>query len=291
MRYSSRTSVEYDLKHHYELRARYTEELKLRDAYKESKLKICNTNKGIKYYAAKGPGDEKFIYIGDSSSEVYRDICEYAYYEKAIEMINKNISLLEDFLKSYRRTSVEYITEMLPTAYRLSPVDAFYLMDGEADEWIRRGTSFKQSFPIFDPASLNVTAFDGTMMRSRAEALMYEAFFIYNVPVIYELPYNIDGETYRPDFTALDVYTMSDMMFEHLGGWYHSDPYKRNHYRTEAIHRWDEYAKVGFYPEINLFLTFESENKALDIRAMHRKISMLAVPPPSKGIIDMLRRQ
>ena len=72
--------------------------------------------------------------------------------------------------------------------------------------------------------------------------------------------------------------------------WFHKDMVKRRQYRTESIDRWDQFAQLGFYPEVNLFLTFGAGESFFDAQAIHRRIAMLASPPPSKETIEMLRR-
>ena len=90
--------------------------------------------------------------------------------------------------------------------------------------------------------------------------------------------------------TALDVFLMNPKIFEHLGNWFHKDMVKRRQYRTESIDRWDQFAQLGFYPEVNLLLTFGAGESFFDAQAIHRKIAMLAAPPPSEETMEMLRR-
>lgn len=144
--------------------------------------------------------------------------------------------------------------------------------------------------PPYEPAGLKVTAFDGTPMRSRAEAIHYEAFYIYGIPAFFECPLKIDGETFHPDFALLDLYTMSTFLMEHLGHWFHENEYKRKRYREDANHRIDSYTKVGYFPESNLLLTFGADDNIFDVQNLHRKIAMLAVPPPSEETMNLLKR-
>lgn len=66
---------------------------------------------------------------------------------------------------------------------------------------------------------------------------------------------------------------------------------KRSRYRTDAVTRWDQLAEIGFFPESNLLLTFGADENNFDAQAIHRKIAMLAAPPPSEETMNMLRRQ
>ena len=290
MRYSCKKSVEYDLMMHYRLRDQYSEELKARDLYKNCFLKRQKGNNGNYYYSVKMPEADKYAYRGNVVDQDIALAKEYAFYKKAVEVIEFNIGLLEDFLRVYKRTHAENINELLKGAYSISRPQLMTLENREADEWLQRVRREKNKFPVFDEAGLTVTAFDGTKVRSRAEALHLEGFYIYDVPVVFECPYKINGEIYRPDFTTLDTFLMKTKIWEHLGNWFHTNDLKRNNYRREAIDRIDAYSKIGYYPESNLLLTFGSMENILDIQALLRKIAMIASPPPDEETLAILKR-
>lgn len=290
MRYSCKASVEYDLKLHYELLDRYGEELQVRDSYKDVRLKIVKSSKGRNYYGVKTPGSNKYGYRGLAVDEDIVQAREYAYFRKAYDVIADNIAAMEGFLRVYKSTKAENINELLGRAYSIPRSRLMMLDDREAEEWLDQKRKEKSRYPVFDEAGLTVKAFDGTMVRSRAEALQYEAYFIYDVPVIFEYPYKIESEVYRPDFLSLDKHLERDVISEHLGNWFHENEYTRNKYRNEAIHRIDEFRKIGFYPEDNLMLTFGSNERVFNAQSIHRKVALMAFPPPDKDTIEMLRR-
>ena len=290
MRYSSKSSIEYDLKQHYLMREKYQEEIRKRIEYDGCILKTTKAAGDCFYYSVRHPGETKFRYHGKTVDETISGIQELSFFKAAVTVIESNIRNMESFLSVFKSTNAESINELLPLSYQLPRNSVLLLSDREVSKWMKEQTEIKNSKPIFDPDGLKVTAFDGTPMRSRAEALHYEAFFIYNIPTIFELPYVINGDIYRPDFTVLDVFLMKQKMWEHLGNWFHENNHKRNRYREDSISRWDEYASIGYYPEVNLLLSFGSEDNIFDIQSLHRKISMLSVPPPSEETISALRR-
>lgn len=146
----------------------------------------------------------------------------------------------------------------------------------EAQHWLERKAKEKSRYPVFDPAGLKVTAFDGTKVLSRAEALLRESFYKYNIPDIFEFPYKIGTDALRPDFTLLYTYTMTDKIWNHLGNWFHEKPFKRDSYRSESVYRWDEYAKIGFYPGHNLLLSFGLPDAEMDVQALCSQVAVLA---------------
>ena len=288
MRYSCKNFIEYDLKQHYKLLKEYEEEINSRSEYKGFVLKKANSKNGIHYYSAKSPDSSGYLYLGPDTNEVVIGIREYAFYEKSIERIRINISALEDLLAVYRKTSADNINDLLRPVYRLPSNSRLLIDEPMIDDWLAKCHDKKNRYPIHDPESLIATAYDGTQMRSRAETTIYETFYIYDIPAIFELPYTIGNDTLRPDFTILDVLRMQEMIWEHLGNWFHSDPYKSDRYRKDSMHRWDQYGELGFYPEHNLILTFGLPNNRFDVSALARKISMIAMPPPSKETIELL---
>jgi hypothetical protein len=215
---------------------------------------------------------------------------EYAFYKKALEVIEANIVALEGMLCVYKQTHAENINELLPRAYALPHSSTVLLDDRAASEWLKDRIQTKSAYPAFDPEGLKVTAFDGMKMRSRAEAIHYEAFYIYNIPVVFEFPYDTGTDILRPDFTALDIYRMRDIIWEHLGNWFHENEYKRKRYRSDSIYRWDEFYKIGFRPEDNLLLTYGTDDNVFDIQSLHRKVLALALPPPDPETIQLLKR-
>ena len=290
MRYSCRASVEYDLKMHYKIHEKYIDEIQARAMYKDVRLKIANSSKGRNYYGVKVPGSSKYDYRGLPVDDDSLLTMEYKYFKKALEVIEENIVAMENFLRVYKNTKAEHINELLKKTYSIPRKRLMMLDDREAEEWLDQKRKEKSKYPVFDEAGLTVTAFDGTLVRSRAEALQYEAYYIYNLPVIFEYPYKIGNELYRPDFLSLDVYLRRDVISEHLGNWFHENDHKRNKYRNESIHRIDEYTKIGFYPEDNLMLTFGTNDRVFNVQSIHRKVALMAFPPPDKDTIEMLRR-
>lgn len=291
MRYSCKSAVEYDLDLQYKLRDRYIKNLSESQSFDGAYMKRCAVRKGKSFYAVKFPGQARYVYVGDDTHPEIRGIRMHHLYKKAIEVIETNIGVMEDFLRIYRKTNAADFNELLSSTYMLPGNDPFLRIEPEVYKWKTEQLALKEKLPVFDPAGLKVTAFDGTPMRSRAECIHHEAFFIYNVPSIFELPYKANGELLHPDFTALDVFTMTPKIFEHLGNWFHSNLAKRSRYRTDAVTRWDQLAEIGFFPESNLLLTFGADENNFDAQAIHRKIAMLAAPPPSEETMNMLRRQ
>lgn len=290
MRYTSKFAVEYDLQQHYLLKKNYEGKCADLSEYEGFRLKEINKRKDKPFFSIKMPGESHFRYAGDSNNKDILKVRELSYYKEMLSVIESNIHVMEDFLNIYKLTKAENINELLPKVYRLPRDVSLLKADPEINKWLQESKALKANYPVQNPQNLTCIAFDGTPMRSRAECIHYEAFFIYNIPCIFELPYKVGKEVQAPDFTALDVFQMKPNIFEHLGNWFHKDLNKRKSYRHESIERWDAFAQIGFFPEVNLFLTFAEGENLFDAQAIHRKVAMLASPPPSEETMDILRR-
>lgn len=290
MRYTSKYAVEFDLEQHYILRQQYQEKCSALSEYEGFRIKEVTQKKASTFYALKKPCESRYRYTGDGSNEDIMNVKEFNYYKEMLRVIESNIRAMENFLDIYKLTKAESINELLPKVYRLPRDSSLLKAEPEKYKWLQEKKAQKDKHPIANPQGLKCTAFDGTPMRSRAECIHYEAFFIYNIPCIFELPYVVGREILSPDFTALDVFLMESKIFEHLGNWFHKDLVKRRQYRNESVERWDSFSQIGFFPEVNLFLTFAEGEDLFDAQAIHRKIAMLASPPPSEESIEMLRR-
>lgn len=290
MRYSSKAAVEYDLSQHYKLEEEYKKELSMRSDYKGCYIKLVRTDYKGSYYSIRKSGEKNYRYIGADNDPDIIGTREYRFYEEGLRVIKANIQIMEKFLAVYRSTRADSINDLLGNAYRFRLNSKMLNTEPEIDEWLCNMKKEKERYPIFDEAGLKITTFDGSLVRSRAEAFHYEAFYIYDVPAVFEYPYEIENDLLRPDFTTLNVYTMKPVIWEHLGFWFHKDPHKREKYRYENLHRIDEYSKIGFLPESNLMLTFGADENKFDVQSIHRKIAMMALPPPSEETIDMLKR-
>ena len=105
---------------------------------------------------------------------------------------------------------------------------------------------------------------DGAMVRSKSEQSVYNELLKFGIPFQYELELRVNGKTYYPDFTLLDVVNRKEVYYEHFG--LLSDANYRLHYfqKTEA------YMTLGLTYGTDYFCTFEDANYPFDIRKVTR---------------------
>ena len=104
---------------------------------------------------------------------------------------------------------------------------------------------------------------DGTKVRSRAEAMLYDLFTAMGLVVVYEFPIKIGNRILVPDFLILHPKTMWVYVWEHLGMWFHRDYSRR--YRERFCEKTEEYAKIGFVIGANLIASYEKPDGGIDM--------------------------
>lgn len=131
----------------------------------------------------------------------------------------------------------------------------------------------KAKIPVHYPENLKILTFDGTAVRSRVEALLYERFSAAGFYVIYEYPIEYaPGKFIRPDFLLIHPETGAIFLWEHLGLWYHET--SSEFYRNEFSGKTDIYRNLGFIPGVNLLMSFETP-LGLDMERVAQEVDHL----------------
>ena len=169
------------------LRKRYLQRQKALMKYDKMTLRICIKN-GRAYYYGKKKGKE--VYLGSAENETVRGIRELRFCRAMLEVLEKNIKAMEAFLEKYSSPTAAAVKAALPKHYRPTrPTE--YALHPEKDPIWRRFQAMlahKAKIPVHYPENLKILTFDGTAVRSRVEALLYERFSAAGFYVIYEYP-------------------------------------------------------------------------------------------------------
>ena len=136
--------------------------------------------------------------------------------------------------------------------------DEEYAVRWLAEPYTPKG--FKEGDPEFHST-------DGTRVRSKSEALLGDIFDSYPVPKKFECPVRLhNSKIIHPDYTLLNVRERKEFIWEHFG---RADDQS---YMEYNIGRLNDLIKSGFYPGINLILTFETKAKPLDVNIVRALI-------------------
>lgn len=124
----------------------------------------------------------------------------------------------------------------------------------------------------FEEGSPEYHSADGTRVRSKSEAILGDIFDSYPVPKKFECPLKLyNGKIIHPDYTLLNVSERKEFIWEHFGK---ADDQS---YMEYNIGRLNDLIRSGFYPGINLILTFETKTRPLDTNIVRALIKQFLI--------------
>ena len=230
------------------------------------KLKRKQEKDGCYYYVL-APGEDRYKYVGTDCNEDVMRIKEARHLKLSVRELNREIQLISSLLISSRDISYDAINQKLSTAYRNAIVSHSQEMDAKAKQWMESAENYKSTFEPFRPVELIHTTRDGTLVRSRGEALIYNYLSELGVPFVYELPLRIrlgsKNSLLLPDFTILSEIDYESVVYiEHQGMM--DDPKYRNGFNEKVFRYWSN----NYIPERDVFFTFDLPNGGTDDTAI-----------------------
>ena len=126
---------------------------------------------------------------------------------------------------------------------------------------------YKRTIDLFRPEELIHKTRDGSFVRSKGEALIYNYLLEAGITFVYELPLRIRYDGKRslllPDFTVLcETDNKSIIFIEHQGMM--NDPRYRNKFIESVYKYWSN----DYLPERDVFFTFDLPNGGFDDTAV-----------------------
>ena len=231
------------------------------------------------YYDAIPPGSEKSTYLGNESNETVLNIKRYRYAQKAVEIIEKDIDVLDSLIRNYISPDYSNINSLLPATYRTdlavnNPDEAFSTaLPPNAVKWIKDLREEKSKYGPYKPEQLRYEALDGTKMRSQGEVIIANFLMMAGIPFVYEVPMRINGEIVLPDFRILSLLDLkTEILIEHQGMLFSED------YTIKFIRSLRLYLQSDRVINQDLFFTFTDEKGRFDIRQLTSIIRQFVKP-------------
>ena len=227
-------------------------------------LRIAQANKGkkIQYYHFTNPKDLKGKYIPHSKIAFAQKLAQKDYDEKLIKLLEKQIVLIEKYLRSNENKINELYTKMSYTRQQLvNPVtlpDSLYIKEWKNVTW--QGVSYNTQ-------TEDLTTANEEHVRSKSEVIIADTLKRMNIPYRYEYPLELkDGRTIYPDFLCLNVRTRQEFYWEHFGMM--DDP----EYLERTIQKLKLYSENKILPGKNLIITLESQTSPINMRQIETLI-------------------
>ena len=262
------------------MKVRMDRQLDSLDSYSAWKLKR-NSAKQSKhcYYDAVLPDSQKRKYLGNESNENVLNVKRYRYAQKAAEIIEADIEVLELLIRNYISQDYNNINSCLPITYQTnltvekSKATLSTALPPEAIRWIQDLKEGKDKYPPYKPEQLRYEALDGTKMRSLGEVIIANFLLMAGIPFVYEAPMKINGELVLPDFRILSLIDLkSTIIIEHQGMIF-TEEYPYKYIRSLRL-----YLQSDLVINQDLFFTFTDEKGRFDIRQLTGILRMFVKP-------------
>ena len=226
-------------------------------------LRVSSKNGKPYYYIRTEPSDRNGTFIKKNELHMAKALAQRDYLEKVRECASAEEDAINELLSVLQAGTVEdvYSGLILPRKELVTPVAVSN--EEYAKQWLAKPYK-RKGFEASDP---EIYADNGERVRSKSEILLFKAFDSYSIPAKYEVPLRLwNGKIIHPDFDLLNVRTREEFWWEHFEKADNPDYMKYN------VGRLNDLILSGYYPGINLIITFETENKPLDMRLVHALI-------------------
>lgn len=180
--------------------------------YKQKALKLkeydgiflnARTTGGRTYFTGHRPG-QKPKYIGNEKHTTVQRIQNLRATKVLISMLESNIAALKHFQDNYIDITTEEIRKRLPKSYVPANLREAELSLNTAQKWYQKLLEIKESMPMKYPEKCTVSTIDGTLVRSRIEAIIYDHLVSAGLLVIYEFPIIIEDGSGTIDTEKID---------------------------------------------------------------------------------------
>ncbi len=230
-------------------------------------LKYDRRSDGKGYYSVSqgvdSDGSRTFRYLGDASNDTVRYVKEFRHLKTSLKVLGKDIKLLKQVLSRLQDFDSNSIDSMLPETYRRGLLSTSTASDPRAGLWKKEAEERKAAYiavhGVFHPEELIHPTDDGSFVRSKSEASIYNLLLRMGITFVYELPVRTKTKTRFPDFSLLsEVDYKTVILIEHQGMM--TEP----EYNERFNDRVYDYLRAGYISCVNIFYTFDTIEGSLN---------------------------
>lgn len=250
-------------------------------------LRSYSTRQGIRYRRItlkddKGEPCYDSETIGGADAPEVQEIQANHFYKKAIEVLDQDEAAIRRFMKNYRPHDPASITEMLSPAYRPAasglwlPEEEARARQQQAVEERKRAKEEREErarkrFGKYGIGDHKIRTVTGEMVRSRAEAIIYNALHAAGVPFVYEDTLWLKDRNGGLEAVSADFRIMieSDVVWEHSGRFGTPEGHDNIH------HKLDLYFHNGYTLGDNLIITMDDHEGSLNTQSLQQIVEML----------------
>ena len=247
-----------------------TQKLRLEQTIEELRRKISSApsgqlqchraGNGFKWYrktTTGSPPNHKRTYIRKKNRTLAESLALKTYWKKQLLDAEQELRAINAYLK-YHDSSPGRAFHLLNESDGFHELLAPLITNTEEEQQAWATAPF-DSNPSH-PETLCVKTVNGSLVRSKSEAIITHILSVHQIAFRYEAPFwTTDGYIY-PDFTIRHPVTDETYLWEHFGMIDMPD------YAQNAAHKLELYFQEGYYPGQNLILTFETATQPLDFQ-------------------------
>ncbi|MDO4746277.1 MAG: hypothetical protein Q4B18_06955 [Bacillota bacterium] len=254
---------------HSDMKSRYIKELK---SLPKGKLIGYITNGNQQYYRSQVTNDGTYMRRGIGKDDHMKaQLARREYLQRVIPMLNHNIKILEHAYTHYQTITPDNVISNMSTVYRSLPKQYFTdksILPERLQQWMDE--PFDQS--TYKPEEKIHKTSRNLKVRTRAEVIIAEALYSYNIAFRYEQRLYIRNRRYAPDFTI-------KLPDGRLYYWEHAGKTHDKNYMYDHYDKLISYLYAGIVPGENLILTYDSIDGEFDSEAVHFEIKNKLLSP------------
>lgn len=219
-------------------------------------------NNTAKRWYVKENGKPRY-YLSQKEIHKAQKLATRSILESKLDYMEKELKATNMYLRyAVSDESLEKINELKREYYALVPTanfSPFYL----EEKWMKEEFS---SNPYFRE-NLKHSSASGHVLRSKTEAKIDTELFYRHIPFRYECQLRIGHEIVYPDFTFYKARTNEFRYWEHCGM---MDDKK---YREANLKKMNLYTANGYYPDIDVYYTYETDDEPLSYEKIESVIN------------------
>ena len=223
----------------------------------------------------------KPVYYGTDKAQKVMDFKRAKYSEARLRILKEDLRLLNMIKDRIRPYDPESVLSTLPKIYHdgapeVYPYNAPFIgIDAPKSSHECKAVIKKKSNNYRQGGLLNVT-YDGTLVRSKGELIIYDMLLFLGVKFVYEQDIIVKGITYHPDF-AIFLKDGTIIFWEHIGKLY------SNSYMKTFLTRLRNYESHGIILGKNLIITVDFKDSSIDANAIRKLIKNNILPYAKKA--------
>lgn len=212
-------------------------------------------------------------YIGNVENDFVYSLKMHRFLKKSIEKLRTNIRCLNRYLNKYSEVDPNEFQRTWAAVYHKLPEKCFDLSETmNVGEWKER---FLERHTLPNPTypqDLTVRTKDGSWVRSKSEAFIYNMLLDEHLAFCYEHPLKINGSDVRPDFYVLSERDHKFYVWEHLG------MLEKPDYLRKTFWKLQQYQADDFVLGGDLIISYDYGNNGFDTAEIYDMVHRYLLP-------------